>query len=343
MAGGGLVLDQQLPIAIVHVAQHAAGDLEFADRRAVDHVVEARQAVAEELLEAQADIVELGEDEAAVIMHVADGAHAFRRVALLETGVLVALAQRDRDQRTVGAEAPSVIRTTEELAGVAAGLGRDARALVRAAIEEDLHRVVGVAHHQDGLKADRRAEIVARVRHLAVVADINPGVGEEMLHLELEHFLVDIDVAMHFGGPDEVLDGGSVASVSRHGRAPAHSLRARYFRSKIIRGATGEIYKPFGCDINSSMISGGGIMHSSERLAPRPVSVRSFTASSAIFTAIGMPWMTGAPSTACSCSAENGRIGMPPPGMSTSQPSATRGFARAANRSRTSSASACDS
>jgi hypothetical protein len=50
-----------------------------------------------------------------------------------------------------------------------------------------------------------------------------------MLHLELEHFLVDIDVAMHFGGPDEVLDGCDVASVSRHGRAPSRLLQSKVF------------------------------------------------------------------------------------------------------------------
>src|SRR6185312_6147582 len=132
-----------------------------------------------------------------------------------------------------------MVRTTEELARVAAGLGGDARALVRAAVVQDLHRVVGVAHHQDGLETDRRTEIVARIRYLAVVADIDPGVGEEVLHLELEHFLVDIHVAMHFGGPDEVLDRGDVASVSRHGRLLRIPLRARYFRSKIFRRARG--------------------------------------------------------------------------------------------------------
>ena len=78
-----------------------------------------------------------------------------------------------------------MIGAAKELSGVAAGLGGDARALVRAAIVQHLHRVVGVAHHQDRLRADRGAEIVARIRHLAVVADIDPGVGEQMLHFEL--------------------------------------------------------------------------------------------------------------------------------------------------------------
>ena len=96
MAGVGLVLDQHLPIAVVHVAQHAARHLEPALRRAVDHVVEARQRLAEELLEAQADIVQLGEDEAAVVVHVAHRRHAARGVAVGKARAVVALLQRER-------------------------------------------------------------------------------------------------------------------------------------------------------------------------------------------------------------------------------------------------------
>src|SRR5580704_14379620 len=58
-------------------------------------------------------------------------------------------------------------------------------------------------------------------------------------------------------------------------------------------------YNPFGLAMNSSMISGGGLMKSETRLTASPFSRFSFTASSAIFTSIGMPLITGAPSTAC--------------------------------------------
>ena len=64
--------------------------------------------------------------------------------------------------------------------------------------------------------ADGGAEVIALVRHLAIVADINPGVGEQVLHLELKHLLVNIDVAMDLGFPDQVADGFDVAAVSIH-------------------------------------------------------------------------------------------------------------------------------
>src|ERR1700742_3390196 len=73
-----------------------------------------------------------------------------------------------------------------------------------------------MTHHQDRRGADRCTEIVALVRYLAVVADIDPGVGEQVLHLKLEHLLVDINVAMDLRLADQVADGLAVAAVSVH-------------------------------------------------------------------------------------------------------------------------------
>jgi len=152
-------------------------------------------------------------------------------MALLEPGVLVALAERDREQRAVGAEAPGVIGTAEEFSGIAAGFRGDACAFVRTAVVEDLHRVVAVTHHEHRLRADRGAEIIAGIGDLAVVADIDPGIGEQVLHLELEHFVVDIDVAVDFGVPDQAANSFGIPAISGH-----RSLLARNHRSNTSRG-----------------------------------------------------------------------------------------------------------
>ena len=72
MAGVGQILDQHFPVAIEDVAQRRAGDFEPAGRRAVHHVVDGREAIAEIFLEILAGVVHLGEHEAAVILDVAD-------------------------------------------------------------------------------------------------------------------------------------------------------------------------------------------------------------------------------------------------------------------------------
>ena len=176
--------------------------------------------LAEELLEIRADVIHLGEDEAAIVLHVAHGRDALDRMALLKTGVLVAFAQRDGEQRAVGLERPGVVGAAEELAGIAAGVDGDARALVRTAVIEDVHHPVGVAHHQHRLLADRGAVVVAGIGHLAVMADIDPGVGEQVLHLQVEDLLVDINVAMDLGLPHQVADRRCVRPVLAHAPSP---------------------------------------------------------------------------------------------------------------------------
>ena len=94
----GLVLHQHLPIAIVHVAQHASGNFESPGRRTVDHVVDAAEAFAEKLFEIGTCVIQLCKDEAPIISYVAHGADALARVARLEPGVLVSLPQRDKEQ-----------------------------------------------------------------------------------------------------------------------------------------------------------------------------------------------------------------------------------------------------
>src|SRR5262245_52098179 len=174
MAGVGLVLDQHFPIAVVHVAQHAARDLELSDRRAVDHVVEARERLAEEFLELRPRIVQLAEDEAAIVVHVPDGRHAACAMAPGKTRAVVATLQGNGRQAAVEAESPGVVGTAEEAANIATSLAGQPRALVRTAIVENLHALRRVAHHDDGLLADRSGVVVADLRYLAVVADIDP-------------------------------------------------------------------------------------------------------------------------------------------------------------------------
>ena len=94
----GLVLHQHLPIAIVHVAQHASGNFESPGRRTVDHVVDAAEAFAEKLFEIGTCVIQLCKDKAPIISYVAHGADPLARVARLKPGVLVPLPQRDKEQ-----------------------------------------------------------------------------------------------------------------------------------------------------------------------------------------------------------------------------------------------------
>jgi len=216
MAGVGLVVDQHLPVAAVHVAQHAARDFQAAFRRPVHHVVQRGQRVAEEFLERLALGIQAAEHKAAMVAHVLDGGHALAGFAVFQAGVFVALFQRDRQQAAVGLEGPGVIRAAEELARVAAGLACHHGAFVRAAVVQHANRLVAVAHHHHGLVAHSRGHVVAGIRNLAVVADEDPGVGIQALHFQVEQFLVDEEVLVHLGVAQQRTDGVGIVAVFGH-------------------------------------------------------------------------------------------------------------------------------
>src|SRR5262249_59818306 len=73
-----------------------------------------------------------------------------------------------------------------------------------------------MSHHQNRLCPDRGAEVIPRFCHLTVMADIDPGVGEQVLHLEREDFIVDVDVAMNLRLVHQIADSLDISAVPRH-------------------------------------------------------------------------------------------------------------------------------
>ena len=179
------------------------------------------QRLAEVLLEAGADVVELGEQEAAVLAQIRHDDQALAGLAFAHRGAVVALLHRRVEQRAVGAEGPGVVRAAEELAGVAAGLRHQPRALVRAAVHQHLDAAVRLAHDDQRPAADLHRQVVTGLRNLAAVADVVPGVGEEVLLLQAEDLLAEVQVAVHAVGLHQRLDlrlqvlGGAGVAVHR--------------------------------------------------------------------------------------------------------------------------------
>ncbi len=134
MARIRLVLDQHLPVAVVQIAHHAAGDFQPAGRRAIDHVVDTGKRVTEETVEIRPLLGEAGKHEATIVANGRNGGEPCTRLALRKAGVFVAARQRQGGGAAIQAEAPPMIRAAKDLARVAAGFGGDPRALMRAAV-----------------------------------------------------------------------------------------------------------------------------------------------------------------------------------------------------------------
>ena len=94
------------------------------------------------------------------------------------------------------------------------------------------------------------------------MADIDPGVCEQVFHLELEDLIVDVDVAMNLCLPNQISHSLDISAVSGHrhllsiseGRAQVRGIFDHGERA--LRGLLP--HNPLGWVRNSSRISIGG-------------------------------------------------------------------------------------
>src|SRR5437763_7688610 len=186
-----MVLEHQLPVAVIGVLEDTASDLELAAGRAIDQIVERGARWAEEVLQAGSIRAERGEDETAVVGHSGHRVQA----QLGELPRRIAGGERYRLQLAGAVVAPAVIRTDEAL-GIAPALGTDHRAAMRATVRQYMDPIV-VAHNDDRLPSHAAREVVAGVRHLALVSQHQPGAAEDALELKPENRRVRVHRAMH--------------------------------------------------------------------------------------------------------------------------------------------------
>ena len=210
VAGVGLVVDQHLPVAAVHVAQHPTGHFQLAFGGSIDHVVYGREGVAEKIGERFALPRQTAKHKVAVHLHRAHRGHAQRRLGALQATECVATFQGYGQHSPIQLVGPGVIRTAEKFARVAVLAARDFDALVRAAVVQDTDTAIPLAHHDHGLVTHGGGDIVARLRYLAAMAHKHPGVAEHGLHLQRKHIGIDEGVAMHLTAaqPRAGVDGG---------------------------------------------------------------------------------------------------------------------------------------
>ena len=190
----GHVLHLQLPVALVVVAVATGPEFDLARRRAIADLVDAHARLVQMIEQRHHLRVERGEHEAAVGLHPRQRHHAELRVLQRRLGKV--LAHRHAGQLAVRPEGPAVIHAGEVLR-VAALLLQHLRAAMPAAVEQHVHRAVGVAREHHRLARDRGAVVVARIGNQAFMPYIHPETAEDLLHLDFEHARVDIHRAMH--------------------------------------------------------------------------------------------------------------------------------------------------
>ncbi|MNV57649.1 hypothetical protein D3C71_1499920 [compost metagenome] len=186
-----------LPVAADDVANHAAGHHQASAGRAVGHVVQPLQCIAEVGREIDALRVQSHEDEIPVHGHRADTRQALSGLTLRHLRAGVLLAQRNAQRAAVQSVAPCVVGALQHLARVAAGVGIQFRALVGAAVVEDVDGAIGLAHHQQWAPRKVHGDVVARERDLTAMRDEVPGGREKAALLLFEHCRGNVGVAVH--------------------------------------------------------------------------------------------------------------------------------------------------
>src|SRR5216683_2257539 len=130
--------------------------------------------------------------EAAIGLHARDAAERQLRLVL----AFVAVGEGVADQTAVTGEGPGMKRACEG-ARVALVVGTDLVAAMRAAIEQKVDLALLVARHDDGLRADRLDDVIVRLRHLALVPDIDPGAIPDVLQFRFEDRGIAVKRAMY--------------------------------------------------------------------------------------------------------------------------------------------------
>ena len=77
---------------------------------------------------------------------------------------------------------------------------------MHAAIHEHVDVAVVVASHDRGLSSNRHGFVVAGCADLVLMADKNPIVFEDALHLQIENLLLEINLAMDSGILDQFFE-----------------------------------------------------------------------------------------------------------------------------------------
>jgi len=194
MVGVGHVVHLQLPVAAKVVAMTAGGELDPAFGRAVHQFVDALARLAQEIEQRHHARVERGEHEAAIAVDARQRLHARARLAQRFLGEVG--PHGHARQLAIGAECPAVIHAREH-ARVAARARQHLGAAVAAAVVQHVHRTALVAAQHHRLAGQRRAVIVARVGHQAVVAHVDPHLAEYLGHLGLEHGRIGVIGPVH--------------------------------------------------------------------------------------------------------------------------------------------------
>ncbi len=205
-----------------------AAEVDLTLRRAIAEFVDAVFGAAQVLVQRRPLGRQACEHESAVDADARQAAHAEGGIGQVEI-LAVTARHRHRVEVAVGLECPAVIAAAEQLR-VALGVVANDGAAMSAAVVDHVDLAVAVPRQHDRMLADPRGDEVAGLRHLAFVADIDPASTEDLVHLQVEHFRVEVERTVH---PVAVDQGPDRLRIQSHGLPPKSEKLWTYWLNAI--------------------------------------------------------------------------------------------------------------
>jgi len=190
----GAVLGGQLPVAFIGVGRAAPQDFQ-AVLGLIDDVIDDLGGFTQVLLKRNHIGIETAEQEATVVAelrHLLEVVGAVGVELLRVTAFLLVLRLQ---QLTVVAEGPAVKRAGKGRL-VAPFLAAQCGATMRASVEDGFQLAILGTGNDHRLATDSYCKVVTRLRDLALVGQVNPVALENILHLQIEQFLIGEDAAI---------------------------------------------------------------------------------------------------------------------------------------------------
>ena len=204
------VFQLELPVAAEHVFVDAGAQIDLTVRRPIDQLVNAVFGRAKVILQTGSLLCEACKYKAPAFGNPRNASHSESGVVCIEA-LAIASSHRDRFEIAIRLERPAVVAAAK-YRGVALVFVANNRTAMTAAVEDHIDFAIRVTRHDERLVADSDCDVVACVRHQALMAHIDPGSSEYPRHLQIKHVRVEIKRSVDVIAMNERTDGLRIGS-----------------------------------------------------------------------------------------------------------------------------------
>jgi hypothetical protein len=171
--------------------------LNFANRRAVTHVVESNPGLAKELRKGGPGGRQARKYKSTIAIDTGGRLHRTIRAVRREARTVIALNERNGLYPSVEVKGPGMVRADEGRSGVAGAATAQLDPSVRASVIKNVNTPVGPTDHDQRLTADTHGVEVTNIRYLRLVSAVDPDLLPDVGHLPVKDLTIRVHVSVY--------------------------------------------------------------------------------------------------------------------------------------------------